>query len=184
MLDQSGFRAVAPHDQPAAPSQQPAANLPSLNGDAAAQHAQHESGSGHGQQAASFGMELSNIACVKPCSLPPGFAFWVSLHSQTQGLYFVAEVSEDAEGWVDALHMAYAVKQGRMQMLGKALAVANGEQQYHSALTQLVCHHGYVMATTIQVLCCAVKVTAVCATGSLWYNLKRHMSLHCTAGAP
>ena len=136
VVDQSGFRTVAPHDQPdmpAHPSKQPQ----DPNGDAESQLQQSQSDSEERQQAASYQMALSDIACVKPCndpSLPPGYAFWVSLHSRTQGLYFVAEVSEDAEGWVDALHMAaFAAKQGRMPMLGKALAVVSGEQQYHSA---------------------------------------------------
>lgn len=75
-----------------------------------------------------YDIELSDIVCVKPCndpSLPPGYAFWVSLHSRTQGLYFVAESSEDAEGWIDALHMTcYAAKQGRVRMLRQALGPA------------------------------------------------------------
>lgn len=138
VLDQAGFRTVAAHDQPAAPSQQAAAELQEPNRHEESQHAQRASVSGNKQQANSYQMELSDVACVKPCndpSLPPGYAFWVSLHSRTQGLYFVAEVSEDAEGWIDALHMAaYAAKQGRMQMLTDALASATGEQQYHSQL--------------------------------------------------
>ena len=138
VVDQAGFRTVAPHDPPAAPSQQATAELQEANGLEESQQAQRQSGSGDRQQANSYQMELSDIACVKPCndpSLPPGYAFWVSLHARTQGLYFIAEVSEDAEGWVDALHMAsYAAKQGRMQMLASALALASGEQQYHSDL--------------------------------------------------
>ncbi len=66
----------------------------------------------------------------KAHQVPPGYASWVSLHSRTQGLNFVSEVSEEAEGWVDALHIAsYAAKQGCMQMLGKAAA-----GHYHPAL--------------------------------------------------
>lgn len=140
VLDQAGFRTVAAHDQPAAPSQQAPAELQESDRAQDSQHAQRASASDDRQQADSYQMELSDVACVKPCndpSLPPGYAFWVSLHSRTQGLYFVAEVSEDAEGWIDALHMAaYAAKQGRMQMLTNALALASGEQQYHSPLPQ------------------------------------------------
>ena len=133
VLDQSGLKTVVPDDQPAAASSQEA------NMDSEAQHAQQNLSANDRQQGASYQIELSDVACVKPCndpSLPPGYAFWVSLHSRPQGLYFVAGVSEDAEGWVDALHMAsYAAKQGRLQMLGKALAIASGEQQYHSSST-------------------------------------------------
>ena len=140
VLDQAGFRTVAAHDQPAAPSQQAAAELSDSTRDAELQHAQHASASDDKQPADSYQMDLSDVACVKPCndpSLPPGYAFWVSLHSRTQGLYFVAEVSEDAEGWIDALHMAtFAAKQGRTQMLANALALASGEQQYHSRSPQ------------------------------------------------
>ena len=138
VVDQSGFRTVAPNDQPAAASQQPASDLQDSDGSDAAQRTTQDPGAAsNGQQAAGYQMDLSDIACVKPCndpSLPPGYPFWVSLNSRTQGFYFVAEVSEDAEGWIDALHMAsFAAKQGRLPMLGKALAVASGEQQYHSA---------------------------------------------------
>ena len=133
VLDQSGLKTVVPDDQPAAESSQEA------NMDSEAQHAQQNLSANDRQQGASYQIELSDVACVKPCndpSLPPGYAFWVSLHSRPQGFYFVAGVSEDAEGWVDALHMAsYAAKQGRLQMLGKALAIASGEQQYHSSST-------------------------------------------------
>ncbi len=137
VLDQSGFKTVAPQDQPYDQSNQSAAPaVQETNGDDNAQHTQQADKADDSQQSASYEIELSDIACVKPCndpSLPPGYAFWVSTHSRTQGFYFVAEVSEDAEGWVDALHMAsFAAKQGRMQMLGKALATASGEQQYHS----------------------------------------------------
>ncbi|KAL3142190.1 hypothetical protein ABBQ38_002540 [Trebouxia sp. C0009 RCD-2024] len=136
VLDQAGFRIVAPHDQPAASSQQVAAESQESHVGEESQKAQQESGSGDEQQPDSYQIGLSDVACVKPCndpSLPPGYAFWVSLHSRTQGLYFVAQVSEDAEGWVDALHMAsYAAKQGRMQMLANALALASGDQQYQS----------------------------------------------------
>lgn len=137
VLDQSGFKTVAPQDQPYDQSNQSGAlAVQETNGDGDAQHAQQADKVNDSQQSASYEIELSDIACVKPCndpSLPPGYAFWVSTHSRTQGFYFVAEVSEDAEGWVDALHMAsFAAKQGRMQMLGKALATASGEQQYHS----------------------------------------------------
>ena len=139
VLDQAGFRTVAPHDQPA-PSQQAAAELQESKRDEELPQAQRASASDDKQQADSYQIELSDVACVKPCndpSLPPGYAFWVSLHSRTQGLYFVAEVSEDAEGWIDALHMAaYAAKQGRMQMLTNALASASGEQQYRTQLPQ------------------------------------------------
>ncbi|KAL0023883.1 hypothetical protein WJX79_004370 [Trebouxia sp. C0005] len=83
-----------------------------------------------------FVLDQSGFKTVAPQDQPydqSRYAFWVSTHSRTQGFYFVAEVSEDAEGWIDALHMAsFAAKQGRMQMLGKALATASGEQQYHS----------------------------------------------------
>ena len=140
VLDQAGFRTVAAYDQLAAPSQQVAVAVQESNRDDESQHAQHASTSDDKQQADSYQIELSDVACVKPCndpSLPPGYAFWVSLHSRTQGLYFVAEVSEDAEGWIDALHMAtYAAKQGRMQMLANALALASGEKQNHSQLLQ------------------------------------------------
>ena len=131
VVDQAGFRSVASQDDASAPPQQAAAASGKTDGVEESQHAQQESASDDTQQEASYQMELSDIACVKPCddpSLPPGYAFWVSLHSRTQGLYFVAEVSEDAEGWIDALHMAaYAAKQGRMQMLANALALASGE---------------------------------------------------------
>lgn len=132
VVDQAGFRSVASHDHASGPSQTAAAASEKTDGVEESQHAQQESASNDKQQDASYHMELSDIACVKPCndpSLPPGYAFWVSLHSRTQGLYFVAEVSEDAEGWIDALHMAaYAAKQGRMQMLANALALASGDQ--------------------------------------------------------
>lgn len=137
VLDQSGFKTVAPQDQPYDQSSQSAAPaIQEANGNSDAQHTQQADKVNDKQQSASYQIELSDVACVKPCndpSLPPGYAFWVSTHSRTQGFYFVAEVSEDAEGWIDALHMAsFAAKQGRMQMLGKALATASGEQQYHS----------------------------------------------------
>ncbi len=139
VLDQSGFKTVAPHDQPFEKLAQPADTAPQeANGEMEAQHAQHDADSTDRHQGTSYKIELSDMACVKPCndpSLPPGYAFWISMHSRTQGFYFVAEVSEDAEGWVDALHMAsYAAKQGRMQLLGKALATASGEPQYRSQL--------------------------------------------------
>ena len=132
VLDQAGLRAVAAKDQLAEPSEPAAANQDSGESDDA-QHAEDDDIQSESLQHDSYQIGLSDIATVKPCndpSLPPGYAFWVALHSRPQGVYFVAKVSEDAEGWVDALHMAsYAAKQGRLQMLGKALTVASGEQQ-------------------------------------------------------
>ena len=134
VLDQSGLQTVASDDQPL---QQPEAALAAeeqnQDTEATAQQAQHAESTQNGQQTRSYHLALDDIASVKPCndpSLPPGYAFWVSLHSRPHGVYFVAKVSEEAEGWVDALHMAsYAAKQGRLQMLDKALIVASGEQQ-------------------------------------------------------
>lgn len=136
VLDQSGFKTVAPQDQLDQSEQSATSARQEPNADDSVGHTQQDVKQDDRQPSTSYQIGLSDIACVKPCndpSLPPGYAFWVSTHSRTQGFYFVAEVSEDAEGWVDALHMAsFAAKQGRMQMLGKALAVASGEQQYHS----------------------------------------------------
>ena len=132
VLDQSGLQTVASDDQPFEQSETSAA-AQEQSPDIEAQQAQHAESPQNEQRRGSYHLVLDDIASVKPCndpSLPPGYAFWVSLHSRPQGVYFVAKVSEEAEGWVDALHMAsYAAKQGRLQMLDKALIVASGEQQ-------------------------------------------------------
>ena len=125
VLNENGFR-TAKAGQQAADKEAQQQETPEQASDSedAAGHAEQPVAQ-ETQQAEGYHIELSDIACVKPCndpSLPPGYAFWVSLHSRTQGLYFVAESSEDAEGWVDALHMTcYAAKQGRMRMLSRAL---------------------------------------------------------------
>ena len=125
VLNETGFRAAKPTQKPAETREQNSSEHAS-DSDTAAELAEQVAAPAESmQEPAGHQIELSDIACVKPCndpSLPPGYAFWVSLNSRTQGLYFVAESSEDAEGWVDALHMTcYAAKQGRMRMLSRAL---------------------------------------------------------------
>ncbi|KAK9803421.1 hypothetical protein WJX72_010561 [[Myrmecia] bisecta] len=72
-------------------------------------------------------VDLADIAAVKVCmdpSLPKGFAFWLGLLSQPHGLYFLADTSGEAEGWVDALHMvAFIASQKQLASLGQALVL-------------------------------------------------------------
>lgn len=136
VLNETGFRAATAPQAVAAQQMQGNAEQasPSEDSNEATEHdaAASDADADNMQQPQGYQIELSDIACVKPCndpSLPPGYAFWVSLYSRTQGLYFVAESSEDAEGWVDALHMiCYAAKQGRMRTLSQALGPAQDSQ--------------------------------------------------------
>ena len=70
---------------------------------------------------------LADIAAVKMCnepSLPLGAAFWVSLHSKPQGMFFVADLGDEAEAWVDALVMlSYISHQQGLPLLAEALSV-------------------------------------------------------------
>ena len=70
---------------------------------------------------------LADIAAVKMCnepSLPLGAAFWVSLHSKPQGMFFVADLGDEAEAWVDALVMlSYISNQQGLALLAEALSV-------------------------------------------------------------
>ena len=70
---------------------------------------------------------LADIAAVKMCnepSLPLGAAFWVSLHSKPQGIFFVADLGDEAEAWVDALVMlSYISNQQGLALLAEALPV-------------------------------------------------------------
>eukprot|EP00891_Asterochloris_glomerata_P005577 jgi/Astpho2/5577/Aster-02833 len=104
VLDHEGFRASSPGAQraPAGSNQQP------------------QDGRGHS-------IPLADIAAVKMCnepSLPLGAAFWVSLHSKPQGMFFVADLGDEAEAWVDALVMlSYISHQQGLPLLAEALSV-------------------------------------------------------------
>lgn len=104
VLDHEGFRASSPRAQraPAGRNQQP------------------QDGRGHS-------IPLADIAAVKMCnepSLPLGAAFWVSLHSKPQGMFFVADLGDEAEAWVDALVMlSYISHQQGLPLLAEALSV-------------------------------------------------------------
>ena len=62
VLDQAGFRIVAPHDQPPASSQQVAAESQESNGDEESQKVQQESGCGDEQPPDSYQVGLSELA--------------------------------------------------------------------------------------------------------------------------
>lgn len=132
VLNETGFRSVLPLQQPKGKPVSQQAHIEESEADSGIEPQQQQVSEEDPQMPAGYQIELSDIACVKPCndpSLPPGYAFWVSLRNRTQGLYFVAESSEDAEGWIDALHMTcYAAKQGRMQMLHHALGSGSDAQ--------------------------------------------------------
>ncbi|KAK9901717.1 hypothetical protein WJX75_009968 [Coccomyxa subellipsoidea] len=70
-------------------------------------------------------IDLADVADVKLCldpSLPEGHAFWVALHNQPQGHFFLSDNAEDAEGWVDALLMSAHIAGGqRLPTLAFAL---------------------------------------------------------------
>ena len=71
----------------------------------------------------------SAYVCQDP-TLPPGWAIWIGLRDQADGIFIVAEEKEDAEGWVDALRLLAAVgkSDGGAERLQQAL-VARRQRQ-------------------------------------------------------
>jgi hypothetical protein len=90
-----------------------------------------------GTQTLSYDVSLADIDMVKRVadpSLPKGAAFWASLHSRPQGLYFLADAADDAEAWVDALHLcAYMAANKQLGSLGHALTALEQRRNFMQA---------------------------------------------------